>query len=42
MTGTLINVGTVLVGSSIGLALGARLSERLRETVFAGLGLYLA
>ena len=40
MTGTLINVGTVLVGSSIGLALGARLPERLRETVFSGLGLF--
>lgn len=40
MTGTLINVGTVLVGSSVGLALGPRLPDRLRQTVFAGLGLF--
>jgi uncharacterized protein len=40
MTGTFINVATILVGGSLGLLLGARLSERLRNTVIAGLGLF--
>ncbi|MBK34409.1 MAG: hypothetical protein CME26_02625 [Gemmatimonadetes bacterium] len=40
MTGTAINVGTVLLGSSLGVVLGHRLPERLRETVFAALGLF--
>jgi len=40
MTGTFINVATVLVGSALGLLLGARLPERLRHTVIAGLGLF--
>ena len=39
MTATLLNVGTVLVGSSVGLVLGERLPERIRETVLMGLGL---
>ena len=39
MTGTLLNVGTVLAGSSVGLILGKRLPERIRETVLMGLGL---
>jgi uncharacterized membrane protein YqgA involved in biofilm formation len=40
MTGTLINIFTVLVGGGFGLVLGARLPERLRSTVLAGLGLF--
>ncbi len=40
MTGTLINVFTVLLGGSLGLFLGGRLSERLKSTVIAGLGLF--
>jgi uncharacterized membrane protein YqgA involved in biofilm formation len=40
MTGTLINIATVLVGGSMGLLFGARLPERLRKTVVAGLGLF--
>lgn len=40
MTGTLINIVTVLIGSSIGLLSGPRLPERVRETVVAGLGLF--
>ncbi len=40
MTGTLINVATILVGGSLGLAFGARLPERLRQTVVAGMGLF--
>ncbi|NLV74728.1 MAG: DUF554 domain-containing protein [Chloroflexi bacterium] len=39
MIGTLINVGTVIVGGSLGTLLGSRLPERLRETVMHGLGL---
>ena len=37
--GTLVNVATVLVGSSIGLLLGHRLPTRTRETVTDALGL---
>lgn len=40
MTGTLINVITVLLGGSVGLLFGAQLPERLRATVMAGLGLF--
>ena len=40
MTGTLINIATILLGSISGLMFGARLPERLRETVIAGLGLF--
>jgi len=37
--GTLINVVTVLVGGTLGTLLGARLPERVRETIVHGLGL---
>ena len=37
--GTIINVVTVLVGGALGLLLGARLPERIRETIMHGLGL---
>jgi uncharacterized membrane protein YqgA involved in biofilm formation len=37
--GTLVNVATVLVGSSIGVLTGHRLSERTRDVVTDGLGL---
>jgi len=40
MTGTLLNITTVLVGGALGLAFGARLPERVRQTVVAGLGLF--
>lgn len=39
MTGTLINVGTILVGALIGTLVGARLSQGLQDRVLAGLGL---
>ena len=39
MTGTLINVGTVLAGSAVGGIIGARLPERVQQRVLAGLGL---
>ncbi len=40
MTGTLINTATVLIGGFLGVLLGSRLPERLRQTVVAGLGLF--
>jgi uncharacterized membrane protein YqgA involved in biofilm formation len=39
MGGTLLNMTTVLLGGLAGLAVGARLPERLRGTVIAALGL---
>jgi uncharacterized membrane protein YqgA involved in biofilm formation len=40
MTGTLLNIATVLLGGALGLLFGARISERLKATVIAGLGLF--
>ncbi len=40
MTGTLINVATILVGGFLGVLLGSRLQERLKQTVVNGLGLF--
>jgi uncharacterized membrane protein YqgA involved in biofilm formation len=42
VTGTLLNAAAVLIGGSLGLLFGARLPERLRATVLAGLGLFTA
>jgi uncharacterized membrane protein YqgA involved in biofilm formation len=39
MTGTFINVGTVLLGTLVGSLLGHRLPEGLQQRVLAGLGL---
>ncbi len=39
MTGTIINVITVLIGGSLGTVLGARLPEKIRGTVMAALGI---
>jgi uncharacterized membrane protein YqgA involved in biofilm formation len=39
MTGTLINIVAVLVGGTLGTLLGARLPEKMRDTVISGLGL---
>ena len=39
VTGTLINAGTVLAGTTAGTLLGDRLPERVREVVMDGLGL---
>ncbi|MBN1121223.1 MAG: DUF554 domain-containing protein [Anaerolineae bacterium] len=39
MTGTFINIATVLVGTILGLLLGGRLNEKVKQTVMAGLGL---
>lgn len=40
MIGTWINVATILIGGVLGLLLGSRLPERVRQTVIAGLGLF--
>lgn len=40
MTGTLINVALIVVGSVLGLLIGTRLPERLRSTLMAGMGLF--
>ncbi len=41
MTGTFINVVAILLGGTLGVFLGARLPERLRQTVIGGLGLFV-
>ncbi|MCP4142383.1 MAG: DUF554 domain-containing protein [Chloroflexi bacterium] len=40
MTGTIINIVTILVGSALGMLFGSRLPDRLKNTVTAGLGLF--
>lgn len=40
MIGTVINVITILVGGILGVVLGGRMPERLRQTVMSGLGLF--
>ena len=42
MTGTLINVGAVLLGTAIGVTVGRRLPGGLQQRVLAGLGLVTA
>lgn len=42
MIGTFLNIGTVLLGGTLGLLLGARLPDRVGGTVVAGLGLFTA
>jgi uncharacterized protein len=42
MIGTWINIAAVLTGGAAGLIFGARLPERLRQTVIAALGLFTA
>jgi uncharacterized membrane protein YqgA involved in biofilm formation len=42
LTGTLLNVATVLIGTLIGLALGSRISERMQSSLTTGLGLFTA
>jgi uncharacterized membrane protein YqgA involved in biofilm formation len=40
MTGTLLNIATVIAGSVIGLIFGARIPAKLKETIIAGMGLF--
>jgi uncharacterized membrane protein YqgA involved in biofilm formation len=41
LTGTLVNAATVLAGTAVGVLLGDRLPERIRETVTHVLGLFV-
>ncbi len=40
MTGTILNIATVIIGSMVGIFFGARIPEKLKETVIAGMGLF--
>jgi uncharacterized membrane protein YqgA involved in biofilm formation len=40
MTGTLIDVAAIIVGTMLGLFLGKRLSDNLKNTLIAGMGLF--
>lgn len=40
MIGTFINAGTIIIGSLLGVFIGARLSGNLRDTIVTGLGLF--
>ncbi len=42
MTGTFLNIATVLIGGMIGLLFGARIPDKLKATVIAGMGLFTA
>lgn len=42
MIGTLLNVATVLIGGMLGLLFGARIPDRFKSTVIAGMGLFTA
>ena len=42
MTGTLLNIATVLLGGLIGLLFGARIPDSLKSTVISGMGLFTA
>lgn len=42
MTGTFLNIATVLIGGIIGLIFGARIPDRLKATVIAAMGLFVA
>lgn len=42
MTGTFLNIATVIIGGIIGLIFGARIPDNLKATVIAGMGLFTA
>ena len=42
MTGTIINIITILIGSAVGLLFGSRIPERFKSTIIAGMGLFTA
>jgi uncharacterized membrane protein YqgA involved in biofilm formation len=41
MTGTFLNIVTVILGGIIGLIFGTRIPDKLRATVIAGMGLFV-
>lgn len=40
LTGTLLNVATVLIGATVGVLIGSRMPERLRSSLTDGLGIF--
>ena len=40
LTGTLLNVAAVLVGTTVGLLIGSRMPRRFQEILTDGLGLF--
>ena len=42
MSGTLLNIAAVLIGGVIGLVFGARIPDKLKETIISGMGLFVA
>src|SRR6185503_6743288 len=42
MTGTFLNIATVILGGIIGLIFGARIPDKLKATVIAAMGLFTA
>lgn len=40
MTGTFVNIGTIILGTAIGLLLKSRLPEKIVRTVFQAIGLF--
>jgi len=42
MIGTLLNIAAILTGSILGLIFGARIPAKLKETIIAGMGIFLA
>jgi uncharacterized membrane protein YqgA involved in biofilm formation len=41
VTGTIINIVTIVIGAQLGMSIGSRLPERVRQTVMASLGLFV-
>lgn len=42
MTGTILNIATVLIGGTLGMFFGSRIPEQLKATVVSGMGLFTA
>jgi uncharacterized membrane protein YqgA involved in biofilm formation len=42
MTGTILNVITILIGGGLGMLFGSRIPDRLKQTVVSGMGLFTA
>ena len=42
MTGTFLNIATVVIGGVIGMIFGARIPDKLKATVISGMGLFVA
>jgi uncharacterized membrane protein YqgA involved in biofilm formation len=40
LTGTILNVAAVVLGTTVGLIVGARMPERIQQTLINGLGLF--